>query len=126
METSICLANPCFLSSEKNMHIYFFLFTQRQNNLAPQQHFPSTYFSTPPSLVSRLSVEHMAVTPLLVLADCEDAETCWLVGKKMPFHVACNRNVLGVFNSSVTLNLDSLQFQWLCFNMEIGALVKDF
>lgn len=69
----------------------------------------------------------MAVTPLLILADCEDAETCWLVGRKMPFHVACNANALGVFNSSVTLNLNSflLQFQWLCFSTEIGALVKD-
>lgn len=70
----------------------------------------------------------MAVTPLLILADCEDAETCWLVGKKMPFHVARNANILGVFNSSVTLNVHPflLQFQWLCLDMKIGALVKDF
>lgn len=54
----------------------------------------------------------MAVTPLLILAVCEDAETCWLVEKKMTFHVALQRKHFG-----------SVQF--LCHKL-IGLLVVLF
>lgn len=100
MEASICLANSCFLPSE----IFFSVLSATEQSCFSKP-LRSTYFFSPPSLINRLSVKHITFTPLLLLADCGDAETCWLVGKKMPFMWLCHANVLGVFNASVTLNL---------------------
>lgn len=112
MQASICLDNPAFFQ----VKIVFFssLFYQQQNHPASQQLLPnSTYFSSPPSLINRLSVEHMTFTPLLILAGCRDAETSWLGGGKMPFMWLCKANILGVHKASVTLNL--LEFQRVFF-----------
>ena len=121
MQASICLDNPAFFQ----MKIVFFssLFYQQQNHPASQQLLPSTYFSSPPSLINRLSVEHMTFTPLLILAGCRDAETSWLGGGKMPFMWLCKANILGVCKASVTLNL--FAFQRVFLHGVTGALVKD-
>lgn len=127
MQASICLANPDFLPSEKKFSFFPPMFYQQQSHPASQQLLPSTYFSSLPSLINRLSVEHMTFTPLLILAGCRDAETSWLGGGKMPFMWLCKANILGVCKASVMLNL--LEFQRVFFfffsHGETGALVKD-
>lgn len=113
MQASICLANPDFLPSEKKFSFFPPMFYQQQSHPASQQLLPSTYFSSLPSLINRLSVEHMTFTPLLILAGCRDAETSWLGGGKMPFMWLCKANILGVCKASVMLNL--LEFQRVFF-----------
>ena len=104
------------------------MFYQQQSHPASQQLLPSTYFSSPPSLINRLGVEHMTFTPLLILAGCRDVETSWLGGRKMPFMWLCKANILGLCKASVMLKL--LEFQRVVFffffsHGETGALVKD-
>ena len=134
MQASICLANPDFLSGgkkKKNSPTFY----QQQNHPASQQLLPSTYFSSPPSLINRLGVEHMPFTPLLILAGCRDAETSWLGGGKMPFMWLCKANILGVCKASVMLNLLEFQsvfcfffFPWrnLCFSERHQCMAETY